>query len=411
MRKFLIFIILIFSFSPHLYAQENDINKLQEEIMLLKSQFEEIKTSYEKKIEQLEAKLEQLEEEEKTTASKATQVASIQQARNFQSFNPDVSVIGDFTTFSTDQKGDEQYNRFNLRQAELAFSSYVDPYARADLFMHVEPGENEWHLGLCEGYLTLLELPHNLQAKIGKVKANFGKINRQHLHSLPWVDYPNMLTNYFGEEGMSAPGVSISGLLPNPWDQYIELTFEAFNNNNSTSFASSDKKDIVYLAHLKNFFELNEKSTLEIGGSFATGLNDDGHNKNRTNLVGIDITYKWRPLREGLYKSLTFQNELLVSHKNQSDGRQRIDSWGAYSSLEYKFSRRWSAFGRFDYSEFPDYSSRHDKAISLGLTFAQSEYCFWRLQFKHTNRNYDKDTNEVWLQCNFGLGPHRAHEY
>ncbi|MBL7130987.1 MAG: hypothetical protein ISS45_06275 [Candidatus Omnitrophica bacterium] len=418
MKKILIFLFVIFTFSSYLYAQEGpnrdvEVKELKEGIKQLQSQFEQMKAYYDEKMNKLQAKIEQLEEEKvlaETKPYEATQAPQTSLGRYFQSFNPDVSVIGDFTFHGTDNKDDSQYNQFKMRQTELAFSASVDPYAKADFFMHIEPSGSEWKIGLCEGYLTLLDLPLDLQAKVGKFKANFGKVNRLHLHSLPWVDYPNMLTNFFGEEGMSEPGVSVSGLIPNPWDQYIELTFEALNNRNSTSFAGSEGRDMVYLAHLKNFFEINDESTVELGGSIATGPNDDGHGKNRTNLQGIDLTYKWRPLKEGLYKSLTFQNEVLFSQKDQSDGSQ-TDSWGTYSSLEYQFAKRWSAFGRYDFSEFSDYSNRQDNAISTGLTFAQSEYCFWRVHFKHTDRDYDKDSDEVWLQCNFGLGPHRAHEY
>ncbi len=410
--------------SSYLFAHEippnnNEVDKLREEIEMLKGQFEEMKSNYETKINRLETKIGQLQQQTAAVETKSSQITQSSQAglsRYFQNFNPDISVIGDFTYHGTDKKDDEQYNQFKMRQVELAFSAPVDPYARADLFLHVEPHGDEWNVGLCEGYMTLLNLPiENLQGKIGKFKANFGKVNRLHLHSLPWVDYPNMLTNYFGEEGMSQPGVSASYLIPNPWNQYAELTFEVMNNHNAASFAGSSGRDMVYLAHLKNFFDINETSTLELGGSLATGPNDDGHGKNRTTLEGIDLTYKWRPLKEGLYKSLTFQNEVLFSQKDNvgddETGRKQIDSWGAYSSLQYQFAKRWSIFSRYDFSEFPDYANRHDNAISGGLTFAQSEYCFWRLQFKRTDRDYAKDSNEVWLQCNFGLGPHRKHEY
>ena len=417
MKKILIFLFLFFSLNPCLYAQQaenNEVDSLKEEMRQLKSQFEGMKTNYENKINQLEAKIAQIEQQTTAVEARASQVTQAPQApsgRYFQNFNPDISVIGDFTFHGTDKKSDEQYNQFKMRQTELAFSAPVDPYARADLFLHVEPSGEEWKVGLCEGYLTLLNLPiENLQGKVGKFKANFGKVNRLHLHSLPWVDYPNMLTNFFGEEGMSQPGVSASYLIPNPWDKYIELSLEAINNRNSASFAGSQGRDMVYLAHLKNFLDLNEDSSLEFGTSLATGPNDDGHGKNRTTLEGIDLIYKWRPLKEGLYKSLTLQNEFLFSQKDQADAKQ-VDSWGMYSALQYQFAKRWSVFSRYDFSEFPDYSNRHDNAYSTGLTFAQSEYCFWRLQFKHTDKDYAKDSNEVWLQCNFGLGPHRKHEY
>jgi hypothetical protein len=423
MRKLLFFLLMLFSAASSLYAETgadpNEIGKLKQDLKLLKSQFEEMRSSYESKISQLESKVEQLTQHPAAAPDRAVEAAQPSQAnlgRYFQNFNPDISVIGDFTYHGTDKKDDEQYNQFKVRQAELAFSASVDPYARADLFLHVEPNGGEWNIGLCEGYMTLLDLPvQDLQGKIGKFKANFGKVNRLHLHALPWVDYPNMLTNYFGEEGMSQPGVSASYLIPNPWDKYMELTLEAMNNHNDVSFAGDQGRDMVYVAHLKNFFDITEGSTLELGGSLATGPNDDGHGKNRTILEGVDLTYKWKPLKEGLYRSVVFQNEALFSQKDNvgddASGRKQVDSWGAYSSLQYQFAKRWSVFSRYDFSEFPDSSDRQDNALSGGITFAQSEYCFWRAQLKHTDRNYGKDSNEIWLQCNFGLGPHRKHEY
>lgn len=427
-----IFIILIFAvLLIPLAASEargNDIAQLQAEMSALKSQFNEMKMSYETKITQLETKIEDLQ---KTYSIKAErpQIAPPDQpqtsslGRYFQSFNPDLSVIGDFTYHGTDAKGTEFRNQFQMRQTELAFSASVDPYARGDFFFHVEQEDNEWHIGLCEGYITLLTLPiDGLQAKAGKFKVDFGKANKLHLHNLPWVDYPNMVTNYFGEEGMSEPGVSASYLIPNPWDKYIELTGQVVNNRNGVSFAGTEGTSLVYLGHLKLFHDINEASTIELGTSVATGSNDDGLGRfgtNMTTLEGVDLTYKWRPLQQGLYKSVTFQNELLFSQHDRpffDDGTDIIDakditSWGGYSSLQYQFAKRWSAFGRYDFSEFPLTSSSRENAYSTGITFAQSEYCFWRLQFKHTDRNFDKDSNEVWLQCDFGLGPHRKHEY
>jgi len=420
MKRIPAIFIILFVVPACLYAQADtgELNSLKEEIRLLKTQFEEMKSGYEDKIKQLESKVEEISQGQSETQIKVTQVASGPQSaagRYLQYFNPDISVIGDFVYHGTDKKTDEIYNRFSMREVEFAFSAAVDPYAKADIFLSVEPEESA--VDLEEGYLTFLNLPiKGLQGKLGKFKSNFGKVNRLHRHQLPWADEPNMLTNFFGSEGMSEPGISASYLIPNPWDKYMELTFEVFNNRNSESFAGSSGRDMVYLTHLKNFFDINEESTLELGMSFATGPNDDRHGKNRTNIEGIDLTYKWRPLKEGIYKSLTFQNEAFFSQKDnviaeEGAGPKQIDSLGLYSSLQYQFAKRWSVFGRYDYSEFPNFASRSDNAYSAGLTFAQSEYVFWRLQFKHTDRNYEKDSSEVWLQCNFGLGPHRKHEY
>lgn len=430
MKKVLILFIINFLLIPLVVtdARGNDFSQLQAEMSALKSQFNEMKMSYETRIDQLETKIVDLQKTYSVQAARP-QVAPLAQpqttslGRYFQSFNPDVSVIGDFTYHATDTKGEEFRNQFQMRQAELAFSASLDPYARGDFFFHVEQENGEWHIGLCEGYMTLLTLPiDGLQAKVGKFKVDFGKVNKLHLHNLPWVDYPNMITNYLGGEGMSEPGISASYLIPNPWNKYIELTGQVVNNRNGVSFAGTAGTSLVYLGHLKLFHDINEESTIELGTSIATGSNNSGlgrYGTNMTTLEGVDLTYKWRPLKQGLYKSLTFQNELLFSQHNRpffDDGTDIIDakditSWGGYSSLQYQLAKQWSVFGRYDFSEFPLTSSLRENAYSTGITFAQSEYCFWRLQFKHTDRNFDKDANEVWLQCDFGLGPHRAHQY
>ena len=430
MKKTILFIIIIFLFIPLVVtdARGNDVAQVQQDLAALRAQFNEMRVSYEARIDQLETKIVDLQKTYSVQSIRSQVAPSVQPqttslGRYFQSFNPDVSVIGDFTYHATDSKDTDFRNQFQMRQTELAFSASVDPYARGDFFFHVEQEDGEWHIGLCEGYLTLLTLPiDGLQAKVGKFKVEFGKANKLHLHNLPWVDYPNMITDYFGEEGMSEPGVSASYLIPNPWNKYIELTGQMVNNRNGVSFAGAEGTSLVYLGHLKCFHDINEASTIELGTSLATGPNDSGLGRfgsDMTTLEGVDLTYKWRPLKQGLYKSVTFQNELLFSQHNRpffDDGTDIIDakninSWAGYSSLEYQFAKRWSVFGRYDFSEFPTTSSSRENAYSTGITFAQSEYCFWRLQFKQTDRNLDKDSSEVWLQCDFGLGPHRKHDY
>jgi hypothetical protein len=333
--------------------------------------------------------------------------------RTTQSFNPDISAIGDVLFHAGENDEGVEKNQFQFRELELAFGAAVDPYGRADFFIGIEEEEGHWHVHLEEGYFTFDTLPHDLKARAGKFYSAFGKANQFHTHSMPWVDKPLVIRNYFGEEGMSEPGAELSWLAPNPWDQYIELIFEAQNNGNDLSFAGGESRELMYLAHLKNFIDLNSDSTLEVGGSFATGENAATGGENRTNLEGVDVTFKWRPAQQGLYRSLTWMNELLLSQKQQG-AEDTVDSYGWYSSLEYQFARRWSVYGRYDYSQFPDDDDSHENAYSGGLTFAQSEYAFWRAQFTHTEGDGDSasgNRDEFFLQFDFGIGPHRAHEY
>jgi hypothetical protein len=408
-----------------------DFQQLQQQIQIMQQQMEEMKAQHAAEMEAMQKKIEALEKNQGTQPAEPPQAEKIAEllktaeqqsasngkttelGRAIQSFNPDLSAIGDVLFHS--EHGDKvDKDRFEFRELELALSSPVDTFGRADFFVGFEQEDSEWHTNLEEGYFTLNSLPDDLQARFGKFYSAFGKANAMHTHAMPWVDKPNMIQNFFGEEGMSETGAEISWLVPNPWDHYMELTFEVQNNGNSESFGGTNGDKLMYVSHLKNFFDLHKDSTLELGGSVATGTNDNDGGNHRTCLEGLDLTYKWRPAEEGLYKSLTWMNEILFS-QNEQDTGDYINSTGFYTSPEYQFSRRWSVFGRYDYSEFPDDNDSQENAYTAGLTFRQSEYAFWRFSGKHTEGDYatkrDVSMDEFWVQFNFGIGPHRAHKY
>ena len=136
--------------------------------------------------------------------------------RPFQSFNPDISVIGDFVGRYVDSEKRERMpdgsreneDRFQMREVEMAFSSPVDPFGRADIFVHTHEHDGEWHTGLCEGYMTLLTLPHDTQARIGKFRSAFGKANGQRVwqvagrDSADWIvmDFVDVVVHLFVQE-------------------------------------------------------------------------------------------------------------------------------------------------------------------------------------------------------------------
>jgi hypothetical protein len=384
----------------------------QRTIAELKAQLAELRAEVpaEEPEDELESLLQEMPTERAPVGEKPGFAESL--GRYFQSFNPDISVIGDFVGHYSNREGGELDDEFLFRELELGLSGHVDPYTRADVFLGIHRHEGDWHIHLEEGYLTYLGLPWDLQPRIGRFKSSFGKANPQHLHALPWVEYPFVVQNYFGEEGLSGDGVGLSWLVPNPWEQYIDLTYEVINNDSSL-FAGEETDDFVHLVHLKNFLDLSEASTLETGLSFATAPNDEGHGGNRTYVEGFDLTYKWRPPQAGLYKSLLWQTELLAAQADLIGGQET--TWGMYSAADYQFARRWSIGTRYDYSQMPYSSSRHEHGLSAYLTFMQSEYLFWRLAYQYTDRNFrvhgDKQEHEIFVQCNFGLGPHRAHKY
>jgi len=331
-----------------------------------------------------------------------------------QSFNPDISVNADFLGAYSSREGGELDDEFLFRELEMSISGAVDPYTRADFIIALEREDDEFAIDLEEGYLTFLTLPYNLQARVGKYRAEFGRANATHRHALPWVDYPLVLKRYFGEEGLLGTGAEVSWLVPNPWDRYASLTYEIFNNDNDTLFAGEEHDDFTHLLRLKTSTDLSLTSNLEVGASFAGAPNDDGHGGQRALVEGVDVTYRWKPKEAGLYQSFLWQTEALLAQADQGwQGRE--DSWGMYTGPEYQFARRWKFGLRYDYAEQPDRAARHEHGYSAYLTFLQSEFLYWRLGYLFTDRTFKEDGNEdehqVFLQLNWNLGVHPAHKY
>lgn len=438
--KYSLFIILFFacfSFAEQENTDTNDLKLLQQQVSQLQQQMKEENERHSAEIKMLREEIELLKQGQAKVAGEIkvveanqppTQITTYTEkkqpaaASGYQSFNPDISAIGDFIFHGgPTPKGEtpgsttgSKTAKAQLREAEFGFSSPVDPYGRADLIVSIERQDNgEYKPDIEEGYFTFTTLPYDLQARVGKFYSAFGKANMMHTHAMPWVDRPNVVNKFFGDEGLNDGGAEISWLVPNPWDKYIQLTFDVQNNGNEASFAGDQAHGLMYVTHLKNFFDIDRTSSVELGGSFATGDNANSGGGHQTNVEGLDLTYKWCGPQYGLYKSLTWMSELLFSQKEEDSG-DTVNAHGFYSSLEYQFNRRWSVFGRYDYTQFPDSSSLHENSYTTGLTFRQSEFMFWRLQFEHTvGENFagNVDRNELLLQADFLIGQHPAHQY
>jgi hypothetical protein len=317
-------------------------------------------------------------------------------------FNPDMAVIGNFV-------GAAGKNTINpipalaLQEAEATFQAVVDPYARADFFLSFSPEGVE----IEEGFLTLTSLPGGLLAKVGKLKEQVGKVNTLHAHALPWVDEPLMVTNLFGsDEGLSDSGVSVSKLIPNSF-MFLEATGEVFAGS-SGQFKSHERSDVSWVGRLRGYRDVTESTNLDVGGSFAYGTNDAGPDFT-TRLVGIDATFRYRPLRRAIYRRLQGRTELFWSRRGQEGGN--VEAFGMYASGEYQFARRWFAGARYDWSERNYDASLVDKGPSFLLTYWPSEFSQIRGQYRRTRYAEDVTANELLFQFIFAIGAHGAHVF
>ena len=131
---------------------------------------------------------------------------------NAKLLNPDISLIGDFI-------GTAGHNNISpspsleMHESEVGLQAIIDPYARADAFISF----GETGVNVEEAYVTFTSLPAGLLLKVGKKRADFGKVNTIHNHALPFIDRPLVTNNLVGgEDGIDDAGFSFSRFLPAP---------------------------------------------------------------------------------------------------------------------------------------------------------------------------------------------------
>jgi hypothetical protein len=216
-----------------------------------------------------------------------------------------------------------------------------------------------------------------------------------------------MIKNYFGDEGLFMEGMSASVLVPNPWDFYQELDVEIGRSESTPSLVNGSSNQLLYSAHLNNFFELSDNSTLGIGLSGLTGVNAVDL---PTTMAGFDLTYKWKPVQFNTYNSFTWQTEALICKTDTAVGNS-IPTYGAYTFLEYQIEKRTFVGTRFDYSGLPGIEKSDERTASLLIRFQPTEFQIFALEFQNVNRNYSSSYYQVLFRVIFGIGTHAAHAY
>src|SRR5262249_34617968 len=143
-----------------------------------------------------------------------------------------------------------------IHELEFAVGAQFTPSIRGDLIYSFGRSGNRYLGNFEEAYLTFLDLPLGFQARAGKFKAAFGKANQLHTHARPWIDVPAPLQNFFGEEGLVGTGVSLSHMVPNPWNAYSELIFQLIDTNAGGELGRAQTRGPAGILHWKNVFDL-----------------------------------------------------------------------------------------------------------------------------------------------------------
>src|SRR5207248_329768 len=177
-----------------------------------------------------------------------------------KALNPDISVIGDFLG-AVGKNPIAPGPSLEMHESEVGLQAIIDPYARGDFFISFgEEGVN-----LEEGYITFTALPAGLVAKVGKMRAAFGKVNGLHNHVLPWTDRPLVTNNLVGgEDGIDDAGFSITRAFAGPKDIFLEATGQVFRGDSGDLFTENARRDVSTVAHLRGYKDITESTNLDI---------------------------------------------------------------------------------------------------------------------------------------------------
>lgn len=486
MRRWIVFAGIAATALAPASASAQDAEALRRELEQMRKQFESMKDGYEKAINSLSERLEKIEQAAPPPAAAppppaaaapaptAPSPAAAQAAPDTAGSMPslmdlarprqpfalyerrgpgqllfDMGVTGDFIGNLTQNNVQQAQggtfpgleNYFFPREIELNLFGQIDPYARAEVRFEAgqESRGQDISVSLAEANLTLMALPFNTQAKLGMMRVRYGLTNQIHEHDLPFIDRPDVLVQFFGEEGLIEKGGEATWVPPLPF--YLELLGGLFNGDNETAFGLGSLKNPLVTGRARAFFELEELGALQVGMSVANGLQPDRLNNT---ILGWELKYKYVP--EGWqHPLLTVAGELLYQMRNVNtpgtdatvgdDGeeipgtpgrKQTLNRYGWYlfgevQPFRFGLLSRFAPGFRYDWTEYAT-APGHQWAVQPYLTFWPSEFLRFRVGYKHTQGNTPgcctntdfgsaRVKDEWFFQSTFILGAHPAHPF
>ncbi|HEY8176076.1 MAG TPA: hypothetical protein VIF32_10305 [Gemmatimonadaceae bacterium] len=345
---------------------------------------------------------------------------------------PDFSAVGDFVgDLSPNGSTQENLCRFCVREVELAVQAAVDPFFRGDVFLGISDLEK---ISIEQAFLTTTSLPYGLEVRLGRQLLPMGKINVTHRHDLHTVEYPWIVQKFLGADGMKGTGVYVSKILA-PFGFYQELIVtandrigEAPEDLVTEEAHNKELGGLAYHARFRNYLDISESSNFELSASALTGKTEQPVDVTtaglpagitavnaRQSLIGGDLTFRWRPLEQGLYKSLILQaefmrqfNERLTSPGFLGPGR---DFNGAYTFARWQLTQRLYLGGRYDWVQDPELNGETFTAGSGYLEWFPSEFSKLMVGYERTMPTGLDAVNRVLLQASFALGPHKPHPF
>ena len=343
--------------------------------------------------------------------------------RSLQLLNPEISLTGEL--FANLSNQGELTDNFIPREFELSMQSALDPYSLARIFIIYhqnggdlevfpvaggeEKGDDEPFVEVEEGYIEWRHLPGGFSLKFGKFFQQFSKLNRWHLHALPFQSRSLPHMAFIGAGTLGQSGASLHWLLPAQGFGTWEATFEVTRSSNEALFAESARPS--YLGHVNAFWQLSAATDLELGfsGVFGNRVEDDVRYAQR--LFGIETAFNWIPPGRARYRGLTLRaGAMVLDPERRGDDLNPDAAMGVWTMGELKVARQWLLGARYDWVQDPADTSRSAWSFSPTLTFWESEFVRLRAEYDFLH-NPGETRKQFTIRVTFAMGPHRHEAY
>jgi hypothetical protein len=249
---------------------------------------------------------------------------------------------------------------------------------------------------------------------------------------MAFTEPPMIHTQVFGPV-LNEVGVEASYLLPLNW--YSDLTFGLLNGDNETLFDSDSPRDLAYLVHYDNLWDVSDEISMRIGLSALTGNRgsslpeplglDIRLESIRSDVLGLDFFLKWRPLQFGRYRSMAFQGEYVHATLDMDGGRSD-PLHGFFLQWLNQFKRIWWIQARYGWFERPAdlrrfFTQPADLAttgmgdvsgqrFSASLALVPTDFSAYKIQYNLVDL-YGNIEHQIIGQINVTIGSHPAHKY
>lgn len=370
------------------------------------------------KVEALERKVQELERKQADTVS----------ANPLNVLNPTITVFGNLLWRLDDrevvtEEGDPIDDTVNLREVELDFRAAIDPYADGVAIVAIEsevPGE--FDVSVEELLIHIKSLPVSFwetpplgtTITLGRMRTEFGRNNRLHLHDLPQLNRPVAVQQFLGEEGHAAVGASARMFLPSPGDTALELTLQGFQGGHVPLAQETSRP--AWLANLRFFLPLADEHSFDVALIGFYGHNDeDGRRQSRA--ASLDWLYRWKPLRAGESRSFLFGGQFFYArHEFEEDtnGDEIPDTgvatspFGYYLWAQYQISRPLYLGVRWDRTDVLTDEDATLRRVQPYVSWYLSEFFRLRVAYEHTWSNLEEEDglDSVLFEANVVFGSH-----